>query len=197
MDTPDPAARRLQPYRGVRPTLGADVFVADTARVIGDVHLGASSSVWFGAVVRGDVHPIRIGARVNVQDGAVIHVTSGRHATHIGDDVTIGHMAVLHGCTVEARALIGMGAIVLDGAVIGEEAMVAAGALVPPGKVIPARTLAVGQPAKATRELGPEELAHVRSSGAHYAALAAEYAREERAALAAGLRGAAERREGP
>jgi carbonic anhydrase/acetyltransferase-like protein (isoleucine patch superfamily) len=161
------------------------------------VHVGASSSVWCGAVVRGDVHPIRIGARVNVQDGAVIHVTSGRHATHIGDDVTIGHMAVLHGCTVAPRALIGMGAIILDGAVIGEEAMVAAGALVPPGKVIPPRTLAVGEPAKVARELSADELARVRSSGAHYAELAAEYAREERGENGAEHGGVPARGEGP
>ncbi len=166
---------RLLTHHGVAPRLGARVFVADTARVIGDVTLGDGSSVWFGSVLRGDVHHIRVGARVNIQDMTMIHVTSGRHATIIEDEVTIGHRVTLHGCTVRRRALIGMGAIVLDRAEIGEEAMLGAGALVTPGTVIPPRTLAVGSPARVKRDLTPEEVAHLADSALHYERLAATY----------------------
>ena len=171
---------RLLPFEGRLPTVAGDCFVADTARVIGDVELGEGCSVWFGAVVRGDVFWIRVGKRVNIQDLSVLHVTSKKHATVVGDDVTIGHRAVLHGCTVEPRALIGMGAIVMDGAVVGEEAMIGAGALVSPGTVIPPRTLALGSPAKPVRELRDSELDYLRHSAAHYATLAGTY-------LAAGI----------
>ncbi len=166
---------RIQPYRGVFPTLGADVFVADTARVIGDVHLGAGTSVWYGTVVRGDVFHIRVGARVNLQDLTVVHVTTGRHATVIEDDVTVGHRAIIHGATVRRGALIGMGAIIMDGAEIGAEAMVGAGALVTPGTVIPPATLAIGSPAKAVRALSEAELTMMRSSAPHYFDIAAAY----------------------
>src|SRR5580692_1209911 len=105
------------------PTLGRDVFVADSAAVIGDVHLGDEASVWFGAVLRGDVFPIRFGARTNVQDGSVIHVTGGQAATTVGDDVTVGHKVLLHGCTIGDRCLVGMGSIVLDGAEVGDECL--------------------------------------------------------------------------
>lgn len=165
----------ILPHHGVLPTLGQRVFVADTARIIGDVVLGDACSVWFGTVIRGDVFHIRIGARVNIQDMTMIHVTTGRSATVVGDDVTIGHRATLHGCTVERGALIGMGAIVLDDATVGEEAMVAAGALVPPGATIPPRTLAVGVPARPKRDLRPDELEHVRGSAAHYVRIAGTY----------------------
>lgn len=166
---------RLISHHGVTPRLGQGVFVADSARVVGDVHLGDESSIWYGAVIRGDVYHIRIGARVNVQDMSMIHVTTGTHATTVGDDVTIGHRATLHGCTIEPRALIGMGATVMDGAVVGEEAMVAAGALVPPGMNVPARTLAIGAPARNARPLTEAELTRLTESAAHYAALARTY----------------------
>ncbi len=165
----------MPPFNGVHPQVGRECFVADTARVIGDVVLGDACSIWYGAVVRGDVFHIRIGARTNVQDLAVLHVTTGKHATLIGEDVTIGHRAVLHGCTVGDRALIGMGAVVMDAAVIGDEAMVGAGALVTPGTVVPPRTLVVGSPARPKRELRDDELAYLRKSGSHYAKLAAMY----------------------
>ena len=129
-------------------------------------------------IVRGDVHPIRIGARTNVQDHTVVHVTGGKHATAIGDDVTIGHRVTLHGCTIRDRCLVGIGSIVLDGAVVGEESIVGAGALVPPGMVVPPRTLALGAPARVKRALTPEEIAHFLESSARYAALAAQYLRE-------------------
>jgi carbonic anhydrase/acetyltransferase-like protein (isoleucine patch superfamily) len=125
--------------------------------------------------VRGDVNHVRIGARTNLQDLTVVHVTSGRHPTVIGDDVTVGHRAVLHGCTVRDRCLVGIGAIVLDGAVVGPDAMVGAGALVPPGMVVPPRTLVLGSPAKVKRELTPEEIASLRTSAANYAGYAARY----------------------
>ncbi|TNF28559.1 MAG: gamma carbonic anhydrase family protein [Deltaproteobacteria bacterium] len=166
---------RILSYQGVVPVIGPGVFVADSARVIGDVQLGAEASVWFGTVVRGDVHPIRIGARTNVQDLTMIHVTSKRWSTIVGDDVTIGHRAVLHGCTVHDRVLVGMGAIIMDGAVIGEDAMVGAGALVTPGTVIPPRTLALGSPARPVRDLRDDELAYLPISARHYVGLAATY----------------------
>lgn len=166
---------RIVTFQGHSPVIGADVFIADTARVIGRTEIGAGSSIWYGSVVRGDVFWIRLGARVNVQDGSIVHVTSGRHATEIGDDVTVGHRAVIHGCRIGARALIGMGAIVMDGAVVGEESIVGAGALVPPGKVFPPRVLVVGSPAKVVRDLTDDELAYVRKSAPHYALLAGLY----------------------
>ena len=170
----------IQPYRGLLPTLGADVFIADTARVIGDVHLGDGTSIWYGTVVRGDVFHIRIGRRVNLQDLTVVHVTTGRHATLIEDDVSVGHRAIIHGATVRRGALIGMGATVMDGAEIGEQAMVGAGALVTPGTLIAPRTLALGSPAKPVRALRAEELAHMADTARHYVELAALY-RGERA----------------
>jgi carbonic anhydrase/acetyltransferase-like protein (isoleucine patch superfamily) len=168
----------LLPYNGVWPRIACDAFVAPTAVVVGDVTVGAGASIWFGAVVRGDVHAIRIGARTNVQDLTVVHVTEGKHATAIGDDVTIGHRVVLHGCTVKDRCLVGIGAIVLDGAVVGEEAMVGAGALVPPGMTVPPRTLVLGAPARVKRELTAEEIAHLPRSAASYAARAKSYLQE-------------------
>jgi carbonic anhydrase/acetyltransferase-like protein (isoleucine patch superfamily) len=155
-------------YLGRRPVLARGVWVAPTACVAGDVELGEDSSVWFGAAVRGDVFHIRVGRRTNIQDNCVVHVTTDRFATIIGDDVTIGHAAVLHGCTVHDRALVGIGAIVLDEAVVGEEAMVAAGALVPPGMHVPPRVLVVGSPARVKRDLTPQELEHLRWSAPHY-----------------------------
>ncbi len=166
---------RLLTFLDVAPRLGASVFVADTARVIGDVHLDDAVNVWFGTVVRGDVNDLRIGARTNLQDLTTVHVTAARWPTVVGCDVTVGHRAVLHGCTVGDRALIGMGAVVMDGAVIGEEAMVGAGALVTPGTVIAPRTLAVGSPARSKRPVSDAELAWLRASAGHYTELAARY----------------------
>lgn len=163
------------PFLGKTPRLHDTVYVAEGARIIGDVEIGPDSSVWFNTVIRGDVHSIRIGRETNVQDGSVLHVTEGTHPLVIGDRVTIGHMAMLHGCTVEELALIGIGAIVLDGAVIGREAFVGAGALVTPGVKIPPRTLVLGRPAKVARELRQDELDGLRESARHYAEHAREY----------------------
>ncbi|MEI7892289.1 MAG: gamma carbonic anhydrase family protein [Myxococcales bacterium] len=162
----------LYEYCGIRPTLADGVYIAPNASVIGDVHIGEHSSLWFGVVVRGDVYPIRIGARTNIQDNSVVHVTGGKNATSLGDDVTVGHMVLLHGCVVGHRCLIGMGSVVLDGAVIGDDSIVAAGSLVVPGTKIPPRSMAMGRPAKATRALSDDDLAWARQPGMVYVEMA-------------------------
>lgn len=162
-------------FEGRTPLLRGDAWVAPGASVIGDVEVGEGSSIWFGAVVRGDVFHIRIGRGSNVQDNAVLHVSSGKFATVVGDGVTVGHAVTLHGCTIGDRALVGIGSIVLDEAVVGEEAMIGAGSLVTPGTVIPPRVLALGSPARVKRPLTVEELAFLRFSGPHYQELARRY----------------------
>ena len=168
----------IRPYGAVAPRLHPSVLVMEGATIIGDVELGEGASVWPGVVLRGDVNSIRIGARTNLQDGTVVHVTTATHATVLGDDVTVGHRVVLHGCTVHDRCLIGIGAIVLDGAVVGPDAMVGAGALVPPGAVVAPGTLVLGAPARPKRPLTPEEIDGLRRSAAHYVELAARYRAE-------------------
>lgn len=162
------------------PKLGRDVFVEETARVIADVELGDEASVWFHAVLRGDVERIRIGARSNVQDHVTVHVTGGHWPTIVGAGVTVGHRVVLHGCTVGDGALVGIGAIVLDGAEVGEESMIGAGAVVAPGAKIPSRTLALGMPAKPVRDLRPDELEHMKRSAQNYVEYARRYRAERR-----------------
>lgn len=164
----------LLAYKGRSPCIAPSAFIEESARVIGDVAVGEESSVWFNVVLRGDVNYIRIGCRTNIQDGTVVHVSSG-YPTVIGDEVTVGHNATLHGCTVDDRCLIGMGAVVLDGAVIGEESIVAAGAVVAPGTVIPPRTLALGAPAKPKRGLTPGEIERLGRSADNYIGLMTEY----------------------
>lgn len=159
-----------------KPLLAASAFVAESAAVIGDVHVGEDSSVWFGAVLRGDYFPIRIGARTNIQDNAVVHITSGRAATSVGDDATVGHGVILHGCTVGSGCLVGMASVVLDGAVIGEESFIAAGSLVTPGTVLPPRSFALGRPAKVVRRVREEELAQIAASARHYVGYAKAFA---------------------
>ena len=158
----------LYEHLGISPRVGRDVYIAPNATVLGDVELGDESSVWFGVVLRGDVFPIRLGARTNVQDNTVVHVTGGRAATIIGDDVTIGHLALLHGCRIGNRTLIGMGSIVLDNAVVGEECIVASGSLVAPNTQIPPRSLVMGRPAKVVRALNEADLAWIREASSHY-----------------------------
>jgi carbonic anhydrase/acetyltransferase-like protein (isoleucine patch superfamily) len=165
----------LLPFRTTQPRLGARVFVAGNATVIGDVVLGDDASVWFGTVIRGDVHFIRIGARTNIQDNCTLHVNTGTHPVNIAEDVTMGHGVIAHGCTIERGALIGMGSRVLDGAVVGEQALVGAGALVAEGMHVPPRTLVVGVPAKVKRDLTAEELARLEESWKHYVELKDEY----------------------
>ena len=153
-------------------------FVETSAQIIGDVSLGDRASVWFNCVIRADVNHVRVGHNTNVQDGVVIHVTHDQFPTIIGDCVTIGHSAVVHGCTVGGHSLIGIGAIVLDGAVIEEYSLVAAGSLVAPGTVIPARSLAMGSPARVRRPLTDQELLRIEESWKHYVDLAQHYAND-------------------
>ncbi|HEY8075199.1 MAG TPA: gamma carbonic anhydrase family protein [Labilithrix sp.] len=159
-----------------RPALGRGAWVAPTAAVVGDVVIGDESSIWYGVVVRGDCFPIRIGARTNVQDNAVIHVTEGKSRTILGDDVTIGHAAIVHGCTVGNLCLVGMGAIVLDDAVVGTESFVAAGSLVPPRMQIPPRSFVIGRPARVQRPIRDTELEQIREAARHYVAYAKRHA---------------------
>ncbi len=151
----------LRSYRSIHPTVHPSAFVDTSAQVIGDVHLGPESSVWMNVVVRGDVHYIRIGARTNIQDLTMVHVMRDTNPTVVGDNVTIGHSAVVHGCTIEDRCLIGMGAILLNGCVIGTGSIVAAGTLVPEGMVIPPGSMVMGVPGKVRRALTPEEDASI------------------------------------
>jgi carbonic anhydrase/acetyltransferase-like protein (isoleucine patch superfamily) len=165
----------LRPYRDQWPQLDASVFVDQSAQVIGDVAIGPESSIWMNCVVRGDVHRIRIGAQSNLQDGTVVHVMRGTHPTTIGDKVTVGHGALIHGCTIEDRCLVGMGAILLNGAVIGSDSIVAAGSLVTEGTVIPPRSLVMGSPGKVRRPLTDEEIASILDYAARYVGYRLDY----------------------
>lgn len=162
-------------HKGVVPRIAPDVYVAPNATVIGDVVIGAGSSLWFGTVLRGDVFPIRIGERTNIQDNAVVHVTNGKAATTVGDDVTVGHLALLHGCTVGNRCLVGMGSIILDGAIIEDDCFVAAGSLVSPGTRVPARSMVIGRPARRVRELTDADLAEIKNAGDLYVQYAHDF----------------------
>lgn len=150
------------------PQVGSDVFIAEGARVIGDVELGDQCSVWFNVVIRGDVSPIRIGAQTNIQDNAVIHGTWNKASVSIGEQVTIGHSAILHGCTIGDQCLVGMGAIIMDKAQIGARCIVGAGSLVTEGSVFPEGSLILGRPAKVARPLTKEELEFLPRSAANY-----------------------------
>ena len=165
-------------YKGIKPKLGKDVFVAQTAVVTGDVEIGAESGIWYGCVLRGDVNTIRIGEQTNIQDGTIVHVTREKHPTVIGSRVTIGHGCILHGCTIEDDSFIGMGATVMDGAVVESGAMVAAGALVTPGKRVKKGELWGGSPAKFLRNLSEQDVAFFPVSARNYVELAGEYLRE-------------------
>lgn len=151
--TPHPL---ILPVRGLAPRFGPDCWLAPNATVVGDVVMGEGCSVWFQAVVRGDVNAIRIGNRVNIQDGAVIHCTYQRSETVIGDDVSIGHKAIIHGCTIERDVLVGMGAIVMDGAVIGSGSVIAAGAVVLEGTIVEPGSVFAGVPARKVKSVSPE-----------------------------------------
>lgn len=164
------------------PRVPPEVYLAPGSQVVGDVTIGADSSVWFNAVVRGDVQPVRIGSRTNIQDLAMVHVTTGRGPCVIGDDVTVGRGSVLHGCQVAGRALIGMGAVLLDGAEVGEEAIVAAQSLVRVGFKVPPGTLVAGVPAEVKRTLTAAERAEILRSARRYVEMAGLYRAELRAA---------------
>ena len=165
----------IHAFRGKVPVLGEGAWVEASAQVIGDVVLGARSSVWFGSVVRGDFNDIRIGDETNLQDLTVVHIAAGKWPTRVGARVTVGHRAVIHGCTVGDLCLIGIGAIVMDGAEVGEQSLVGAGSLVSPGTKIPPRSLALGSPAKVKRALTDAELQFLRESAAHYVGYASLY----------------------
>ena len=169
-----------RPYDGKSPRLGARVFVAENATLIGDVVIGDDCSIWYGAVIRGDVHSIHIGARTNIQDNCVLHVTNHTHPIEIADEVTIGHGVIAHGCTIARGALIGMGSRVLDGARIGELALIGAGALVGEGMEIPPRTLAAGVPARVKRDLRIDEIARLEQSWRNYVGYKDSYLRSEK-----------------
>ena len=165
----------IRPYKEITPKIHDSVFVADNAAVIGDVEIGEQSNIWFSVTIRGDVHQIRIGARTNIQDGSVVHVTTGGNGTHIGDDVTIGHAAILHDCTVHDFGFVGMQACVMDGAIVESFGMLAAGALLTPGKVVPSNQLWAGSPAKYMRDLTQEEIDYIKWSAPHYVQLGQDY----------------------
>jgi len=161
-------------YHGVRPDVHASAYIAEGAMLVGDVYVGAGSSVWFHAVLRGDINRVRVGERSNIQDGAVLHVTH-KHAVVVGNDVTIGHGAIVHGCTVADGALIGMGAVVLDDARVGAQSLVAAGAVVLEGFDVPGGMLAAGVPARLVRPLTDVEKRGLLESAAHYVEYAQRY----------------------
>ena len=177
--------RNIRAFQGVSPIIGEGTYVDEAATVIGDVVLGDDVSIWPGTVVRGDVNYIRIGSRTNVQDGTIIHVTHdgpygkpGGFATVIGEDVTIGHAAVIHACVIEDACLIGMGATVLDGALIKKNGFVGAGAVIPPGKVVESGELWLGNPAKCVRKLSEKEIEQLYYSAQHYIRLKDKYLAE-------------------
>jgi len=165
----------LKPFRGIMPLLAVSAFAEESAQIIGDVQVGDDSSIWFNVVIRGDVNHIRIGNRSNIQDGSVVHVTNGKFPTLIGDDVTVGHNAILHGCVIGSRCLIGMGAIVLDGCQIGEGTILGAGSVVAPGTVVAPGSLILGSPARVKRLLTEEEILNIKRSAHNYIGYAAEY----------------------
>jgi carbonic anhydrase/acetyltransferase-like protein (isoleucine patch superfamily) len=158
----------IRPYRGIFPTLAAGCYIDPSAQLIGDVHLGPQSSLWMNAVVRGDTNYIRIGARTNIQDGAVLHGMRDLHPVLIGSGVSIGHNATVHGCTVEDNVLIGIGATVLNGAHIGANSIIAAGALIPERTIIPPNSLVVGIPGKILRTTTPSDLTLIQLTADHY-----------------------------
>lgn len=167
----------ILPHEGILPRLADDVFLAPGVVVVGDVEIGERSSLWYNVVVRADVGLVRIGAGTNIQDGSVVHVTGGQFDTFIGDDVLIGHLAMIHGCQIHDRAFIGMKATILDGAVVESDAMVAAGAIVTPNKVVKSGELWAGAPAKKMRHMDADEIARRAKSAPNYALNAAQHRR--------------------
>lgn len=165
----------IRTFQGIKPKIAESAFIEETAVVIGDVVIGEDCSVWFNSVIRGDVNSIRLGDRTNVQDLCVLHVTHDTAPLVIGNDVTVGHNVVLHGCTIKDRVLIGMGAIIMDGAVIGEDCVVGAGALVTEGTIVPPKSLILGSPAKVKRQVMDKELAWIKESAQNYIKYAKQY----------------------
>lgn len=173
-----PGGGKLYSFNGIWPKLGADVFIAPGARIIGDVEIGDNSSIWFNCVLRGDVNIIRVGTGTNIQDDTVVHVEGGGAATLIGDQVLIGHSAMVHGTIIEDRGFVGLGAVTMDGCHIESEAMIAAGALLSPGKRAGYRELWVGRPARKIRDLDDAAIAGMREGTENYRKLAYQYLAE-------------------
>jgi len=169
---------RILPYRGVLPRVAEDAFVAPGAMLVGNVEVGAQSSIWFGAVLRGDVMPIRIGARTSIQDNSVVHSTGGWWPVDVGDECVVGHGVILHGCTVADRVLVGMGAILLDECEVGSDTIIGAGSLVTAKTKIPSGVLALGRPAKVVRDLNEKDLASIRDGARIYVAEIQDYLEE-------------------
>ncbi len=169
----------IKTYRGIAPTIAPSAYIEDTAVVIGDVAIGSESSVWFHAVIRGDVHFIRIGHRTNIQDLCLLHVTHDTHPLTLGDDITVGHHAILHGCAIKDRVLIGMGAIIMDGVVIEEDCIIGAGALITARTHIPSKSLVMGTPAKVKRMLTDAEVQGIKESSANYIRYFQQYVAEQ------------------
>jgi carbonic anhydrase/acetyltransferase-like protein (isoleucine patch superfamily) len=165
----------LRVYKGVHPKVHASAYIDASAQIIGDVEVGEESSIWMNAVVRGDVHYIRIGRRSNIQDGTIVHVMNGTHPTSIADDVTIGHGAVVHGCTLRSRILVGMGAILLNGVDVGEDSIVAAGTLLTEETRIPPRSLVMGSPGKVRRALSDAEVSSILQYSKRYVSYRLDY----------------------
>ena len=165
----------IRRYKDRLPVVHPSAYVDESAQVIGDVEIGEESSVWMNVVIRGDVNRIRIGRRSNVQDGTIVHVMHDTHPTIVGDEVTIGHGAIVHGCTIGSRVLVGMGAVVLNGASIGDDTIVAAGSLVTEGTSIPPRSLVMGSPGKVRRALSDEEVASIREYASNYVRYKKDY----------------------
>lgn len=165
----------IHSFRGITPVIADDVFLAPGAQLIGDVRVGAGSSIWFNCVLRGDVCHIRVGAGSNLQDGTVVHVTTSQFPTLVGDDVLVGHKVMLHGCELHDRCFVGMNAVIMDQCVVESGAMIAAGAFLPPGKVARSGELWAGWPASPVRALTDKERRMIDNGASHYAELAAEY----------------------
>jgi len=165
----------VRSYKGIVPKIDPSAFIDESAQIIGDVEIGADSSVWMNCVVRGDVNIIRIGRRTNIQDGTIVHVMRDTHPTRLADDVTVGHGVILHGCTIEDRCLVGMGAVLLNGATIGHDSIIAAGALVTEEANIPPRSLVMGSPAKVWRELTEQEIRSIRDYAERYVGYRLDY----------------------
>ncbi len=165
-------------YNGVSPQIHETVFVAPGVFLIGDVRIGEESNIWFNSVLRGDINPIRIGKRTNIQDLSLLHTSTGRTPCVIGDEVTVGHRVILHGCEIADRVLIGMGSIIMDGVKVGEDSIIGAGSLVTENTIIPSRCLAIGSPCRVKRELKEEEVRFIKSSAFHYHQKAIKYPKQ-------------------
>jgi len=165
----------IKKYNGVEPKIHPTVFLGEGSLIIGNVEIGKYSSIWFNTVVRGDVHFIKIGEYTNIQDLSMLHVTTGLYSLNIGNYVTVGHNAILHGVTVSDRVLVGMGAIILDNSVIGSDTIIAAGTLIPPNKKIPSGVMVMGSPGKVVRDLTEEEINSIKDSALHYKEVAESY----------------------